>query len=227
MTRTRKPVPVLPPVLTHAKRRELRQKLLLLYISTPVNPPVLTEVLKRMEFLGVPYKTATEWKLEDEWDRKREEFQKALYAQMVTRVGDRLAKTIMQMVDDIAPIRARLQDRLARETFTDASSDKLVTSYVKLLELQATLAEKATGLITPTPGPGVQHEGADGGTNGSEAQHVGTLTLEEAREAGLAIMRLRRAAATAAPGAPAAAPAAPGEHGPNGAADGAGKLPRG
>jgi hypothetical protein len=209
----RKAITVPEVKLTTAQRRELRSKLLLLYISA-VTKPMLPDLLRRAEFQGLPIKTVEDWKYEDRWEEQRKAFQASLFAQVKTRIGDRLAQTTLQMLEELAPIKDRLIARLATETFDDLSADKLLKAFCTVLELQARLTEQAVGLITPTQG--TQEAPHDASIPSPVvASGITDLTVDEAREAAFAIMRRRREAAFNA-----AKPA--GGTGPNGAPHGPG-----
>lgn len=207
----RRPVVLQPPNLSEKarvktpevqrERKGAREKAMMLYIAA-VKPLSCREVADRIGSTNVPQSTIERWKLTDGWDAARDEFQRNLFAQVQSRVADKLVQNLLQMLSDVDPIKARLIERVRDETFDTTSADKAVTALVKLLEMQAKFTEQAVGLLTPkaqspqdpmVPITTVQ----PAASQSPEENPNDALSYEDARAAAIAIMRRRREAAEA------------------------------
>lgn len=208
------PVPqVVVPEPEDATREYIRYSAMIHYTTELNGTTVEKMCTEHPMFKGIPVRTMQKWMTKDKWSERRQEVLESWRVAVEARIGDVLMKKQLEAVKKVSVIRDKLLDRLTHKVdheyeemkdkyghkmcsvckqpwrahidpILDMAPDKLVTSLVKLYEMEISLHETIMRYTT-APGETAIARGNDG------VPVKPVLSHDEARKAVQAILQDR------------------------------------
>lgn len=167
-------------------RYGIRRLALLHYITDP--DLTVEELNKKPPFNTIPLSTFVKWAGADEWLLLRQQTFDVVRNRIVEHVAKRQVEAYLKALHQTSALKERVWLRLKDETFSDASAEKLISGYCKLIESELKLLGTVETLVPPPRHRGLQQPQ----TVEETPLQTQPLSVEEAREAALAVMRVRR-----------------------------------